>query len=239
MITTDGNWIMEGLDHDDVNRIKSSKELSDYINDIGFLPLFKNKIPGFSVEELTARNSWWSGDEEDPWDWRAVIAAEGEIAYGKLFFNRAGFVSKQWYPVFAAYRRDGYDFDSRYEDGMASYRAKKLMDILMEYDTIPSYRLKELAGFGKEGEKGFEGVLTTLQMQTYITVRDFKRKINKKGDEYGWPVAVFSLSEKLFGEDYIRSAYHLKTSDAKDCIIKHLLEKYPQARREDVDKCIR
>jgi hypothetical protein len=175
---------------------------------------------------------------EDPWSWRETIAGEGKVAYGKLFLNRAGFVSKEWYPVFAAFRRDGYDFDSRYEDGLASYRAKRIMDILTEYEALPSYEIKSKAGFGKDGEKGFEGVMTSLQMQTYITVRYFKRKENKKGEEYGWPVSVYSVSERLFGEDHIRSAYHLSTKEAKEKIVNHLLKRFPKASYTDIAKCI-
>ena len=121
MITIDGKWTMEGLDRSDSRRIKTIDELKKYIRNIGFLPFFKGGIEGFSLEELTASDSWWSGDvTEDPWIWRELIAGEGEIAYGKLFRGKAGFISREWFPIFAVYRRDGYDFDSRYEDGLAS-----------------------------------------------------------------------------------------------------------------------
>ena len=239
MITIEGKWVMEGLDSNDGNRIKSSKELTDFINDIGFLPLFKNKVKGFSVEELTDKNSWWGDNPlEDPWVWREVLASKGEVAYGKYFSNRAGFVSRKWYPIFATYRRDGYDFDSRYEDGLASYRAKKVMDILTEYETLPSYELKAKAGFCKNGEKGFDGVMTLLQMQTYITVSDFKRKHSRKNEEYGWSVASYSLAEGLFGEDYVHSEYHRNSKEAKEEIVTHLLKKYPNASYHNISKCI-
>ncbi len=192
------------------------------------------------MEECTLAASWWSGSrEEDPWEWREIIASEGKVAYGKLFNNKAGFVSRQWYPLFASYRRDGYDFDSRYEDGLASRKCKKIIDALTEYEKLPSYELRALAGFGAGGEKGFEGAMALLQMQTYITVRDFRRKRNKKNEEYGWPVAVYSLSEKLFGEDHVRSAYQVDGKTAKQEIIKHLLDKFPAASYEDMVKCIR
>ena len=43
---------------------------------------------------------------------------------------------------------------------------------------IMSNALKEKAGFGKEGgEKNFEGVLTELQMQTYLIVSDFRQRM--------------------------------------------------------------
>ena len=240
MITIDGKWVMEGMDRKDPRRIKSSLELMDYINEIGFLPLFKNNVEGFSVEEITATDSWWSGiSEEDPWGWREVIAQEDSIAYGKLYANKAGFVSKEWYPYLASYRRDGYDFDSRYEDGLASHRTKKIIEVLELREEMLSNAIKVAAGFGKEGEKGFEGAMATLQMQTYITVRGFQRRRNKKKEEYGWPVAEYCLSEKLFGEEHIHSAYHLNADEAKDRIVTHLLSKFPKASKAEIEKVIR
>jgi hypothetical protein len=240
MITIDGKWVMEGLKRSDSGRIKSSRELTEFINKVGFLPLFKNQAEGFSVEEITSSDSWWAGSpEEDPWEWREVIASEGIIAYGKLFCNRAGFVSREWYPYLASYRRDGYDFDSRYEDGLASYRTKKIIDILTVSDTLLSNEIKASAGFGKGGEKGFEGAMTLLQMQTYITVRSFQKRSNKKNEEYGWPVAVYSLSENLFGKDYVRSAYQLSAGQAKEKIITKIKSAFPKASVSDIERVIK
>lgn len=240
MVTIDGKWTMEGLDRNDPRRIKNSRELTDYINEVGFLPFFKCNIEGFSVEEMTASDLWWSGDPvEDPWEWRQVIAEQHSIAYGKLFQGKAGFISKEWFPVFAVYRRDGYDFDSRYEDGLASRKHKKIIDLLTEQDSLPSYLLKSSAGFGKEGEKGFEGAVNSLQMQTYILVSSFHRKRNKKNEEYGWSVADYTLSEKLFGEAYVRSAYHMDVNEAKDGVIRHLMKKLSNASVGDIEKLIR
>ncbi len=33
---------------------------------------------------------------------------------------------------------------------------------------------KAKAGFGKDGEKGFDGTITSLQMQMYLCMRDFR-----------------------------------------------------------------
>lgn len=240
MITIDGNWVMEGLDPKDPKRIKTHEELSEFIQEVGFLPLFKNTVEGFSVEEITAADSWFKDNpKEDPWAWREVIAAEGKIAYGKLFCNKAGFVSREWYPYLAAYRRNGYDFDSRYEDGLASHRAKKIMDVLMEYDTLPSNDLKAAAGFGRGGEKGFEGTMSQLQMQTYITVRCFQRRSNKKHEEYGWPVAIYSMSEKLFGEEHVRSFYQLEAAEAREKMIDHIKSKFNKASRAEIEKAMK
>ena len=62
-----GEWIMRGMDWADPYRIRSWQELIHWIDEIGFLPLFKNEIDGFSAEEHTSDLYWWSGDpEQDP-----------------------------------------------------------------------------------------------------------------------------------------------------------------------------
>jgi hypothetical protein len=240
MITMDGKWIMEGKNRNDPDCIKSHRQLTDFINEVGFLPLFKNGVEGFSVEEMTPSDAWWAGKaEEDPWEWRQVIAEEQNVAYGKLFCNKAGFISREWYPYFAAYRREGYDFDSRYEDGLASHRTKLIIDVLSKSASLPSNEIKAAAGFGKEGEKGFDGAMSQLQMQTYITVNGFRRKCNKKQEEYGWSVAYYTLSENLFGAQHVRSAYHMGAAEAKSKIISQIKLKYPEATEKEIEKVIR
>ncbi len=239
MITVDGQWIMEGLDRNHPECMKSYKELTELMKEIGFLPLFKNSVPGFSLEERSAADAWWTGTDLDPWAWREIIAAEGNVAYGKLYGNRAGFVSKEWLAYLAVYRRDGYDFDSRYEDGLASRRAKNVIDVLQQRGECLSNELKIAAGFGKGGEKGFEGTITQLQMQTYITVRKFQKRRNKKNEEYGWPIASFTLSENLFGEEYIKSQYHLGGEKAKEMIVAKIESFCPSATKQNIEKVIR
>ena len=59
---------------------------------------------------------------------------------------------------------------------------------------IYSNELKKQAGFGKDGEKGFDGAITNLMMQTYLCNCDFKKRVNKKGIEYGWMLQCIHLS---------------------------------------------
>ena len=126
-------WTMHGLDASDPDCIHTEEDLQDFIHWIGFLPLFRNEIPGFSVEEHTASDSWWTGDPViDPWEWRKIIAAGENITYGKFFNGKAGFISKEWFPAFANYRRDGYDYDARWDDELAGIRSKKIMDLFAE-----------------------------------------------------------------------------------------------------------
>ena len=105
MDVIDGNWIMRGISWDDPKCIHSADELAAVVNKIGFLPLFSNEIEGFSVEEMTSSEHWWSGDTSvDPWEWRAILARRNDIAYGKFFNKKAGFISKKWFPYFAKKR---------------------------------------------------------------------------------------------------------------------------------------
>lgn len=84
-----GEWIMHGLEWDNPACIHTVEKAIEHINDVGFLPLFKNEIEGFSLEEWTAPEYWWCDDEQyDPWLWRAVIARQHDIIYGKFFGKR-------------------------------------------------------------------------------------------------------------------------------------------------------
>lgn len=236
MYERDGEWIMEGLEDHDPKRIKSIDELYEYVDTVGFLPLFCSHVPGFSLEELTASSAWFSGNDEDPWQWRSIAATEGKVVYGKFFGKKAGFISKEWFPYFASYRRDGYDFDTLYELGTASRKSKLLMDALEGRDSVPSHTLKELAGFGRNGEKGFDGTITNLMMQTYVVICGFERKLNRNGEEYGWPVADYCTAEAKFGYDFVRSKYRISREEAHAKIMEQMRKLYPDATDKEIAK---
>lgn len=211
-----GEWIMRGMDWDDPWRIRSWQELVSWIDEIGFLPLFANEIPGFSVEEHTASGAWWTDDpEQDPWAWRAIIAENGALAYGKFYEGRAGFVSREWLPLFCCARRDGYDFEGLWEDQKANIRSKHIMDQFAEHTEWQNHVLKARAGFGKGGEKGYEGTIMQLQMQTFLCVRAFRQKKNKLGMPYGWATSVYTTPEHLLGEEAIAAGLETDPEEAR------------------------
>ena len=240
MAVEDGQWIMRGLEWNDPYRIRSWQELVNWINEVGFLPLFANEIEGFSAEEHVSPDYWWTGiREEDPWEWREIIAASHQVAYGKFFDQKAGFISLEWLPYFVNYRRGGYDFDSRWEDGLANRREKIIMDMLTGTDddgdmTFPddqilSTELKKKAGFGKGGEKNFPGIVTALQMQTYLVISDFHRRVNKRGGEYGMPVSVLLPPEAIWGYETVCSAYGEDPAVSGQRIANRITELFPNA----------
>ena len=234
-----GTWIMYGVNWNDPECLHTVRDAINYINETGFLPLFKNDIPGFSLEERTVPDYWWCGDPEvDPWEWRELIARSTEVAYGKFFDKKAGFISRQWLPYFANHRRDGYDFDALWDDEKASRRQKKIMDVLELEQEIYSNELKARAGFGKGGEKGFDGTITDLQMKTYLCVRDFRQRRNKKGELYGWPIAIYTKPETLWGYDHVTSAYKESSADSGARIKEHMKDVYPIATSAQMKKVL-
>lgn len=247
MAKENGDWIMHGLEWEDPYRIRTYRELISWINEVGFLPLFQNGVPGFSVEEHTSPLFWWTGDpKQDPWEWREIIARTEEVAYGKFFAGKSGFVSKRWFPVFANFRRDGYDFDARWDDELANIRHKKIMDCypeeLEEGAEIVEYtglELKRRAGFGKDGYKNFNGIITELQMQTYLVIRDFRRKKNKKGIEYGMPVSIYVRPEDLWGYDMVSEYYHESPEVSGARIYEQVRKCFPGAEEKQLKKMLR
>jgi len=223
--------------------LHSADEAAELIHETGFIPLFSNAIKGFSIEEMTEESAWWTGDPAtDPWSWRQTLAADPDIAYGKFFNRNAGFVAKEFFPVFANYRRNGYDYDALYDDGLASHRSKKIMDVFgLDVKACGSDlmtpEIKTKAGFAKEGgEKNFEGVITDLQMQTYLITGDFRRRINRFGEEYGWHIAVMETPETKWGYEFIASGYEEGPSASWECIIDKVKAFYPDASDEDIRK---
>lgn len=139
MAKEDGTWIMRGLDWDDPARIQSWQELTGWGDEVGFLPLFRNGADGFSVEENTSDLCWWSDDPaQAPWKWRQLIARSGRVTYGRFFVGKTGFVSRAWLPHFANWRRNGYDFDSRWDEELATMRQKRIMDQFLTKDECAS-----------------------------------------------------------------------------------------------------
>ena len=239
MSVVNGEFVILGLPENSPYCIHSADELVSYINEIGFLPLFGNEIPGLSVEERTPA-AWWFTDNDklDPWKWREQIARSGEIAYGKFFEKKAGFISKKWFPFFANFRRDGYDFDALYEDEKAPYRNKVIMDLFETDDSeLYSSEIKKAMKGSEEG-KNPDQILGMLQMQTYLCICDFRCKRKKSGEEYGWSRTVYSKPEHLWGYEYVTSAYSELPSESYRRIIMHFKEQYPAATAEQITKLI-
>lgn len=158
--------------------------------------------------------------------------------------GKQAFISIEWLPRFANCRREGYDFDARWEDGLAGLREKKIMDLLIgtdeegdiiwKKDEFLSTDLKRMAGFGKGKEKNFPGIVTGLQMQTYLVITGFRRRKNKKGVEYGMPVSVLQPPEAVWGYETVTGAYNESPAVSWERIFTQVKTNFPSSEEKEI-----
>ena len=204
--------------------VRTKEDLKDAILTLGFLPFFKNSIPGFSLEEHVHPDAWYHRDTDrwDVWEWKGPVIRELGCAYGKFFEKKAVFVSPAFFPDFANVRRDGYDFDALYDDEKAARKDKILFDLIAENAPIRTSDLKALGNYGKNGVKGFETVITRLQQECYVLISDFVYAVDKNGKPYGWGSGVYSTPEKFFGSPFTENVYAREPEESKERILRHL-----------------
>ena len=215
-------------------RLYSPEDLLDAVEESGFLPFFRNEIPGFSVEELCPLELWFAEGVDGPWEWKGPAAKSGRCIYGKFFRKKAGFVSREWMPDFVNLRRNGYDFDARYDDGLAPYQDKELYETLIAQGAILSSGLKRLSG----SPSGFDTSITRLQMQSYVCIGDFIYRKDKFGRPYGWGIAQYTTPEHLFGYDLVTSAYDRSPEESGARILAHLSSLLPTATEKQLSKIL-
>ena len=66
--------------------------------------------------------------------------------------------------------------------------------------------------------------MTDLQMQTYLVIKEFRRKRNRKGQEYGMPVCVYCRPEDLWGYEVVTGSYREESLRSKEKIYGRLKE---------------
>ena len=217
--------------------IRTKEDLKALVEEAGFVPYFANAIPGFSIEEHVAPAAWFTG-EEGTWEWKGPVIRETGCAYGKFFAHKAVYVSKKWFPDFANYRRDGYDFDARFEDELASYKDKDLFDLIAANGPILSKELKKLGSYGKDGNKGFDTILNRLMQQCYVVIHDFVYMTDRAGRTYGWGVAEYATAEQQFGKALQRKMYAREPEASYERILKHLRSVLPHAEEKAIRKIL-
>jgi hypothetical protein len=208
--------------------IETKRDLTEAVRTFGIVPLFRNSVPGFSVEEHVAPSAWFAS-EEGVWEWKGPVIRESGCAYGKFFEHKAAFVSAQWFPDLANARRDGYDFDARFDDGLASYADQYLYNLVSETAPVLTGTLKETGGYGKGGKKGFDTHLNRLQFQCYVVIRDFFYPRDKNGNPYGWGIAEYTTPEKEFGAAFTERVYLREPAESRERLLAHLKSLLPGA----------
>ena len=222
--------------------IDSMDELISLIEELGFVPFFENEIEGFSIEEHIAPGHWYDDSEDgfwDAWEWKGPVIRQTKCAYGKFLRGKAMYISAKWFPDFANFRRDGYDFDARFEDGLASFDDRDLYNLLDENAPILSKPLKQLGNYRKGGRKGFDSSITRLQKQCYVITSDFRYATDKFGNEYGWGIAEYSTPEKFFGKKFTDKVYKRTPEQSYDRVFKHFKKILPDVEDEWIEKILK
>ena len=220
--------------------IGSMEELASAVKEFGFVPFFAGDIEGFSLEEHIADGCWYyDSDPWDAWEWKGPVIRKTKCAYGKFLSNKAVYISSEWFPDFANYRRDGYDFDARYEDGLASYNDKTLYELVDEHAPILSKELKETGNYRKGGKKGFDSSITRLQKQCYVITSDFTHAKDKFGNEYGWGIAEYTTPEKFMGKKFTDKVYKRSPEESLERIVAHFKKILPDADEAQIRKLLK
>jgi hypothetical protein len=137
------------------------------------------------------------GGTEGFWEWKGPVIRESGCAYGKLLGGRAAFLTLDWYREFANYRRDGYDFDARCDEGLVRSKDKQVFDVLWEHGSLLSKELNRMrSGGGKR--KDFDTIMTRLQMLGYVVISNFEYEVSRRGEAYCWGITRYENPGKAF-----------------------------------------
>jgi hypothetical protein len=234
--------------------IRSWKDIENLTSELGFLPFFSNEIKGFSIEENTPPDFWFAGDTEGPWEWKGPVIRELTCAYGKLFQNKAGYVSLDWYPELVNYRRSKFKMT----------RDEKLVyNAIADHGSLLTHEIRELCGYvkpraqrvnpveaavnkqykrlipkPKSTREGYETVMTRLQMHTFLVIADFEYQYTVQGKRYTWGWARFCTPEALYGADRILACSNHSPEQSRQLVLKHLKSVLPHATDAQLIKII-
>ncbi len=229
-------------------KIRSYEDFLEAVNKAGFSMSGGNSEGIFSAISWNWKAeppyatpvSWHTGDREfDPWQWRVRILEEARgISYGKVFFKKGGFITRQWAPYFLSARRRGLSFQQAYQDGTISHAAKSIYEIIENEGSIALHRLKAEAGISKASQSAFERTLVELQMGLFITINGEEQKVSLEGAAYGWSSTVFTTTEKFWGPEVFKEAQDITQETALDSIRQQILSLNPAAKDSKIRKFI-
>lgn len=238
--------------------LRSSDDLEAKVIEIGFLPFFHNSVKGFSIQEMVDPRLWFS-DEEGPWEWKGPVIRNMNCAYGKLFNGKAGYVSLEWLPDFANYRRAFRPVGSMVSDFPSGVTEKMILEAVRAHESLLSKELKDLCGLTVSRRRktfdlidaiepvpavkrnrrvGLEPALTRLQMSTRIVIADFEYSISRSGESYGWGIARYTTPEALYGDDFLSACEGRTPEESYDRIMTHLSSVFPAVTDRSLRKLI-
>lgn len=216
--------------------IHSASGLIDYVNEIGFLPLLRTGIPGWSAEEMVDEDCQYTrlpdgGWEWPLWDWKGSILQESGCAYGKFFNHKASFVSREWWPDFCNYRRSIYPYPA---EGSIE---ETILSVLKSEGSLITRELRMACGFtGPKMRSRFDAFIARLETGGYIVTEDFVYPHDRHGRKYGWGWSLLTTPEQLFGRE---GCLPPRTPQAsRDRMLGHLRKILPDVSEKTYDSLL-
>jgi len=214
--------------------INTFSDFCSILRNIGFAVSAGNDEGIFNLNRYYSdkiRHHTWD-PETDPWEWRIRSVTEcDDIAYGKVFNFKGGWITKKWYPYFLAVRRNGRDLDEMYSDGLISGMERDVYNVIRESDEIAMHEIKRILNISRELNSKYESALLKLQMNMFITISGETHKTNKFGEPYGWGINVFTPVENFFGDIEV-----IDIDIATDKITERIREINPQAADKNIKR---
>ena len=172
--------------------VRDPESMLDLIRQYRIVPFFSNPIPGYSIEEHTPLDCWFTEDNLGPWDWKIDCVQSGEIAYGKfLWGGKAAFATVDVYRELMNWRRS----KAAYAPTAAQQR---ILDFVDEHGSVTVSEVRKLLGVKKSAA---DAQIGKLQMQTRLLTGDITRVYRGPELSYaGWQRSTFCTPESLFEE---------------------------------------
>ncbi len=216
-----------------INGIQNCSELIEYIREIGFLPLLRMGVTGWSAEEAVDEECRYvtlpdGGWEWPLWEWKGDIIQESGCAYGKFFDRKAAFISREWWPDFCNYRRSVFP---RPEEGSIE---DAILQTLQENGSMITRDLRKACGFTGPKMRGkFDAYITRLEMGGRIVTENFVYPQDRHGHNYGWGWALLTTPESFLGKE---SCHPGRTpEDSRQRMEKHFQMLFPHSDKRLYD----
>jgi hypothetical protein len=208
-------------------QVSSAGELIDLIHELGFLPLLRSEIPGFSAEQMVDEDCSYvvlpdGGWDWPLWKWKGSVITDGGCVYGKFFGSKAGFIAMEWWPHFMNWRQS---LNAPIEEGSVE---EAILATLQAHGSLITRELRAACGFtGPKMRSRFDAYVTRLQMQCRIVTEDFVYPRDRHNREYGWGWSLLTTPEHLYGREACSCPCTPQESFAK--MLNHLHQVLPQA----------
>jgi len=163
------------------------QEAAQVLREFGILPL-SSFIPDHpSLESITAKGQWHTGELTDPWLWRDRFPAEGLGAYGRFFAKKPLLISAEMFPLVKNLLEDPYTVQERYEDGLLAKSAVDVYTVISAHEGVDSRELRAKSGLkAKEAKAEFDRALIDLQSTTDIVIAGISDRLQESGVKSGW-----------------------------------------------------